>query len=85
MPVDLKAIYNASSSDEAELRLMEFEEKWSGKYPSIAPIWRRNWEHVIPFFAYPAEIRKAHLYDQYHRITEYVAEKSDEEPGSIPK
>lgn len=56
---DLKAIYNASNADEAELRLLEFEEKWSGKYPSIGPIWRRNWEHVIPFFAYPAEIRKA--------------------------
>lgn len=56
---DLKGIYNASNAEEAELKLLEFEEKWSGKYPSIVPIWRRNWEHVIPFFAYPAEIRKA--------------------------
>ena len=21
-------------------------------------MWRRNWEHLIPFFAYPADIRK---------------------------
>lgn len=56
---DLKEIYNASNAEEAELKLLEFEEKWSGKYPSIGPIWRRNWDHIIPFFAYPAGIRKA--------------------------
>ena len=56
---DLKSVYNAPGSDEAEIRLSEFEEKWAGKYPSIGPIWRRNWENVIPFFAYPQEIRKA--------------------------
>jgi hypothetical protein len=26
--------------------------------PSIGQSWRRNWERIIPFFAYPAEIRK---------------------------
>ncbi|MDR1922416.1 MAG: IS256 family transposase [Candidatus Adiutrix sp.] len=56
---DLRAIYNASNAEEAELKLVEFEEKWSGKYPSIGPIWRRNWERLIPFFAYPAGTRKA--------------------------
>ena len=29
-----------------------------GQYPSIARIWRRNGSRVIPFFDYPAEIRK---------------------------
>lgn len=24
----------------------------------IAEMWRREWERVIPFFAFPAEIRK---------------------------
>ena len=33
-------------------------EKWSDAYPSIAKSWRNNWEHVIPFFAFPPEIRK---------------------------
>ena len=28
------------------------------KYPPIAPIWRRYWQEVIPFFAYPLEVRK---------------------------
>jgi len=55
---DLKTIYRAETADVAALRLDEFEEKWGDKFPPIALTWRRNWEHVIPFFAYPAEVRK---------------------------
>jgi putative transposase len=25
---------------------------------AITAMWRRNWAHVIPFFAYPPEVRK---------------------------
>jgi hypothetical protein len=31
---------------------------WGRKYPAIAPAWRRQWEQVIPFFAYPPEVRR---------------------------
>jgi putative transposase len=55
---DLKPIYGAVTSDDAWQRLEAFAEKWDGRYPSISQIWRRNWEQVSPFFAYPAEIRK---------------------------
>ena len=55
---DLKTIYRAESADVAALRLDEFEEKWDGKYPPIGQSWRRNWEQVIPFFAYPEAVRK---------------------------
>jgi len=55
---DLKMIYRAATADEAEMQLTEFEEKWGRKYPAIGPMWRRNWERVIPFFAYPPEIRR---------------------------
>jgi len=55
---DLKTIYRAESADAAALRLDEFEEKWGKKYPPIAQSWRRNWEQVIPFFAYPEAVRK---------------------------
>lgn len=37
----------------------EFDQSPSGrKYPAIAQSWRRNWEAVIPFFAFPSEVRK---------------------------
>jgi len=55
---DLKAIYKAATADEAERQLSEFEEKWKKKYPAISRLWREHWERVIPFFAFPEEVRK---------------------------
>jgi len=55
---DLKTVYRAANADEAMLRLDEFDAKWGDKYPPIAQCWRRNWEQVIPFFAYPDSVRK---------------------------
>jgi len=54
----LKAIYTASTPEEAEQRLDEFEEEWGADYPSIVKSWRSNWQRIIPFFDYPPEIRK---------------------------
>ncbi len=54
---DLKPIYKATTADEAERQLTEFESKWT-KYPAIARLWREQWERVIPFFEFPAEVRK---------------------------
>jgi hypothetical protein len=28
------------------------------KYPTVVESWRRAWEHVIPFFAFPPEVRR---------------------------
>ena len=55
---DLKRIYTASTADEAEQRLGEFEDKWDDAYLPISQSWRRNWARIIPFFDYPQEIRK---------------------------
>jgi putative transposase len=55
---DLKPIYRASTVEEAKQRLDEFAAKWDGAYPTISQMWRRNWELLTPFFAYPADIRK---------------------------
>jgi putative transposase len=54
---DLKPIYKAATADEAERQLNEFEAKWP-KYPAITRLWRDQWERVIPFFAFPEEVRK---------------------------
>ena len=55
----LKLIYRAESAGMAAQRLGEFEAgEWGRKYPTIAASWRRAWEQVTPFFAYPAEVRK---------------------------
>jgi putative transposase len=54
---DLKPIYKAATADEAERQLNQFEAKWP-KYPAITRLWRDQWERVIPFFAFPEEVRK---------------------------
>ena len=55
----LKPIYQARDAQTAELELQKFDEgPWGQKYPAIAQSWRRNWEAVIPFFAFPIEVRK---------------------------
>jgi putative transposase len=55
---NLKRIYRSATVAEAEQQLAEFEAQWNGDYPAIAPIWRRNWHRIIPFFDYPPEIRR---------------------------
>jgi len=55
---DLRRIYGAATADLAAAELDDFEEKWAGKYASIAPAWRRAWQEVIPFFGFDPAIRK---------------------------
>ena len=55
---DLRRIYQSATAEEAEIRLGEFEDKWDDEYLPIGQSWRRNWSRLIPFFDYPAEIRK---------------------------
>ncbi len=42
----------------AEQRLAEYETEWGKKCPTIGFAWRRAWNEVIPFFAYPPEVRR---------------------------
>ncbi len=55
---DLREIYTAATVELAEAALERLEDKWNSGYPLIAKSWRANWPRVIPFFAYPPEIRK---------------------------
>src|SRR5208283_424358 len=56
---DLRAVYQAATVGEAEMQLDMLASKWDASYPSVSQIWRRNWDHITPFFNYPAEIRRA--------------------------
>jgi putative transposase len=55
----LKELYRAADAQAAAAALAEFEDgPWGRKYPAITAAWRRNWEQVIPFLAYPPEVRR---------------------------
>ena len=57
----LKPVYQAESAATARERPWRISTagRWGQKYPAIAQSWRRNWEHVIPFFAFPPRSEKS--------------------------
>jgi putative transposase len=56
---ELKSIYRAVNAEAAAQALTLFETgRWGQRYPPIVASWQRNWERVIPFFAYPQEVRR---------------------------
>jgi putative transposase len=55
----LKEVDRAVDATAGEAALAAFEEgSWGRKYPAIGPSWRRAWGEVVPFHAFPAEVRR---------------------------
>lgn len=55
----IKPIYTAPSAEAAQSELDAFEQGvWGQKFPTVVAAWRRAWDKVIPFFAFPAHIRR---------------------------
>ena len=55
---DLKPIYTAVDADAAQEALERFDEKWGQRFPVITKAWLDAWEYVIPFLAFPEEVRR---------------------------
>ena len=55
----IKPIYTAASAEAALAELDAFESgPWGKKFPTVVGAWRRVWDKVIPFFAFPPEVRR---------------------------
>ncbi len=55
----IKPIYTAVSAEAAHEELDAFEAgPWGQKFPTVVGAWRRAWDRVIPFFAFPPEVRR---------------------------
>ncbi|SDH04366.1 IS256 family transposase [Propionivibrio dicarboxylicus] len=55
----IKPIYTAPSAEAAQAELDHFAQgPWGEKFPTVAAAWRRAWDRVIPFFAFPPPIRR---------------------------
>ena len=81
---DLKLIYQAVDDGEAAKALDDFEAEWGDKYPSIAPSWRRAWQEVIPFFAFPPAVRKIIYTTNAIESLNRVIRKTTKTRGSFP-
>jgi putative transposase len=59
MAMALRPIYAAASADAARAALDAFEGgPWGQKFPTVVAAWRRAWVHVVPFFAFPPDVRR---------------------------
>ncbi|MBD1997297.1 IS256 family transposase [Leptolyngbya sp. FACHB-541] len=56
---DLRIVYSAATETDSEQALVDFSERWDKQYPTISKSWMNHWNRVIPFFAFPPDIRKA--------------------------
>src|SRR5918992_1359388 len=55
----LKEIYRARDAEAGRAALKAFDEgPWGRRYPVIAQTWRRHWAEVVPFYAFPGEVRR---------------------------
>lgn len=55
----IRPIYTAANAEAALAELDAFEQgTWGQKFPTVVAAWRRAWSHVIPFFAFPPQIRR---------------------------
>lgn len=81
---DLKAIYRADSEAAAAAALDEVEAAWAFKYPGIIRMWRDKWERVIPFLAFPVEIRKVVYTTNALESVNYQLRKVTRNRGHFP-
>jgi putative transposase len=59
MAAALRPIYTAPSADVGSAALDDVERRlWGRRFPTVVAAWRRAWTHVIPFVAFPPEIRR---------------------------
>ena len=55
----IKPIYTAPTAEAALAELDAFESgSWGKKFPTVVGAWRRVWDKVIPFFAFPPDVRR---------------------------
>jgi transposase-like protein len=55
----IRPVYAAPTEAAAKAALDDFESSpWGAKYATISGLWRRAWEHVTPFFAFPPDVRR---------------------------
>jgi putative transposase len=82
---ELRAIYAAPTETAAAEALDEFAAGDFGRrYPAIEKSWRAAWEQVIPFFAFPPEIRKVLYTTNMIESINYQLRKITKTRGSFP-
>lgn len=80
----LKDIYRAADEDAAAAALEAFDAAWGARYPGITRMWRNAWQQVIPFLAFPPEIRKVIYTTNAIESINYQLRKVTKNRGHFP-
>lgn len=54
----LRTIYGAQNEKAASAALDAFESTYGARFPTVVRAWRTRWAEIVPFLAYPPEIRR---------------------------
>jgi putative transposase len=55
----LRTVYTAASAEAGAAELEAFANgSWGRRFPAIVKMWRQAWAYVVPFFAFPPEVRR---------------------------
>lgn len=55
---DLRKVYTSATRQQAEIALIAFGERWDRKYKEVRPKWEENWDELMAFMDYSANIRR---------------------------
>jgi putative transposase len=81
----LRQIYAASTEQAARAALDGWTDSEVGRqYPAIKRQWEAAWEHVIPFFAFPPEVRKVIYTTNMIESINYQLRKISKTRGHFP-
>ena len=54
----LREVYGADTEAAAVQAFDAFVQRWATKYPAVVRLWRSRWNEIVPFLAFPKEIRR---------------------------
>jgi putative transposase len=75
----LRPIYTAANADDARDALQALDAEWGQRYPMITKTWTDAWEQVIPFLAFPPDVRRIVYTTECHEVVTSVAGASLED------
>ena len=86
MAAALKDIYRAVDAAAGEAALTAFKDGYWGKeYPAIGQSWRRAWSEGVPFYAFPADVRRILYTTNANRGIELQTAPRGQGQGSFPQ
>lgn len=80
----LKPIYTAPTLQAAEAAMDNFEERFGDRYGGIVKLWRDSWERIVPFLAYPTEIRRVVYTTNMIESINFQLRKATKNRGAFP-